>query len=57
MYKKVLALTHKEDRHADAVIEELERRGVSYLRINTEDITTNYLLNFDLGSSLFTLSI
>lgn len=56
MQKKVLVLTHREDRHADAIIEELNRRATPSFRINTEEIIDQYSISFNSRSSLFTLS-
>ncbi len=42
--EKVLIITSKSDIHADVVLDELKRRGVSVFRLNTEDLLTKYKL-------------
>ncbi|MBS3081418.1 hypothetical protein J4416_00585 [Candidatus Pacearchaeota archaeon] len=56
MYSKALLLTHKDDRHADAVSAELSSRGIDYFRVNTEEIIEEYGLNFYSSLGLFTIT-
>ena len=56
MYKKTLILTYSEDRHADAVIEQLQKRKVDVFRVNTEYLIKDYQIRFDLQTRLFYLS-
>lgn len=56
MYNRVLALTHKDDRHADAIERELKKINTDFFRINTEEIISQYSITFDLEKSLFIIS-
>lgn len=45
--KTVLIATQQTDPHADAVLQELENLGARVLRLNTENLLTNYRINLD----------
>ncbi|WP_411679671.1 MvdC/MvdD family ATP grasp protein [Clostridium thailandense] len=54
--KTILILTNKEDVTVDFVVRELQRRKISYYRLNTEDIPDKISVNFDLNNNMFELN-
>ncbi len=47
----ILIISNKEDLTADFLIAELERKGASYLRVNTEDFPQNTILDWHIDAS------
>ena len=51
----ILLITNKEDVTVDYVVCELQRRELSYYRLNTEEIPENVYIDFDFTSDTFLL--
>ena len=54
--KKVLILTFREDKHSEAVEQELERRSVPYFTIFTEDLIKDYSFAFNSREGSYAIS-
>lgn len=55
MMKTVLVITNKDDITVDFVIKELQKRGITYYRLNTEDIPNKIYVNFNINTATYEL--
>jgi glutathione synthase/RimK-type ligase-like ATP-grasp enzyme len=53
--KTVLVITNKDDITVDFVIKELQKRGITYYRLNTEDIPNKIYVNFNINTATYEL--
>ncbi|MBK5261032.1 MAG: hypothetical protein JJE17_00485 [Peptostreptococcaceae bacterium] len=55
MTKTILILTNKDDVTVDYIVMELQRRKIKYYRLNTEDIPSSVIIDFDITNNSFGL--
>lgn len=55
MMKTILVITNKDDITVDFVIKELQKRGIAYYRLNTEDIPNKIDVNFNINTATYEL--
>ena len=55
-YKKALILTFGDDKHSEAIEQELEKRNVRYFTVFIEDLIKNYSITFDSRKGYYVIS-